>query len=290
MTFTVLSSTHADPPSCAPFNDPGCVFGENFENGTYSGWAKNGGDVTIVAGGLNGTGRKTRHFWPGADTGAWIDSGLYLPVTSGQTFWVEWWTQYDANYRWAVGDPAKQGVACANSSHKDFDFRDTSGSRIYLAPEDGTGADCRIANAGGSLGRPRIFLTPDPEPSPTAEGHYFFESPFRLQPGTTYHFILQITSGYKATPFGTSVGAFKMWANGQLIHDRTNVGTCMSTNGACTWNTVLLGGQQAGVGAGGNISYYDQVRVTRTNIAPTTGTAAGTQAAPPTSPSNITFR
>ena len=98
MTFTVLSSTHADPPSCAPFNDPGCVFGENFENGTYSGWAKNGGDVTIVAGGLNGTGRKTRHVWPAADTSAWIDSGFNLTATSGQTFWVEWWIQYDANY------------------------------------------------------------------------------------------------------------------------------------------------------------------------------------------------
>lgn len=321
----------AYPPTPCNFSPPdaGCVFFEHWDNGTFSGnfstvpnpinlpagwsWNGGGGPNNIVQPGLNGTAWKVHSTWPVADTGNWYDAGFNMPRASGEKFWVEWWTTYDINYRWAGGDAAKQcsnsppppgcssycdatpsclGSFHPNSSHKDFDFLGAEiPGRILFHVDEGTGAcsPCPATlpptvNVGGSLGAPEMYFFGDKEPCPpfpcnqpdgAGNTHHLHFPPnvtnpsFKLQPGQTYHFVLEVTNGYKPNwdSLGT-VGAFKLWINNVKYYDYTNVGTCANPTGTCTWNGVRVGGQQAGVGPGGNNAYYDQIRVTKTSLDP----------------------
>lgn len=267
--------------ACPSFpGDAGCVYEATFDSSTQ--WPPSGWSATptaaalgaIVSPGLNGSAHKTKLVIPSWDGSAWIDTNPgEIQLLNGQSFWIEFWIEWDSNYRWNPGCGAQCGIypncTCAlDYSFKTFELQvhgpdPLLAYRSIFIPEgnhDGQGLNAD----------PRwYFINMDPPTNPGTCGHFFFcgNAGNSLTTGV-HHFIVKITSGYKANPFDSSVGAFKMWDNGVLTHNFTNVGTCPATSGTCVYNVLRFGGQGEGVGAGGNIWYTDQVRITFTDISP----------------------
>ncbi|MGH7380638.1 MAG: hypothetical protein ACREKR_00210 [Candidatus Methylomirabilales bacterium] len=269
----VFSYSDAGPPSCAAFNDPGAVFCEDFEDGDLENWSLAPGMTeTMISVANLGSNRNVRLFAKG-ESYTLLGAGFVLRVKDGEKFWVEWWERYDTNFRWRFGS----GPDWANSSHKDLDLRNAQpNGRMLWAPEDG--------GDNGALGLPRLFFMAD------QEGTFYFEPGragnranvdpnWKLRPGTAYHFVLEITNAVAPR------GAFKFWANGELIMHFSGVQTCSDPAG-CEWEGLALGGPQSNTSSSGNYWWYDQIRITRTPIVPW----KSPDTTPPNSPTGLRLK
>src|SRR5262249_52699940 len=122
----VLVSPAAAAPSCAPFNDPGCLFGEDFSSygaGTVPGspWTYNGGGTapgtSVQAGparlqmGEGALSAPPRGCEGCPRFAAPISGGT---AALGSTYWVEFTVSYAPGFKWGCG---------TNCSNKVFDWR-----------------------------------------------------------------------------------------------------------------------------------------------------------------------
>jgi len=235
-------------PAAAICDDVNKKFCENFDDGDLAGWSFN--DPTKfsnVTPGLNGTSNKMRVLWPTTDSEVFGDNSFSSSFSNGQKFWWEWRIQFDSTYRFNPGG--------SNSEFKIIDIRGPGATdRILFAPQ---------GHASGMMGLPRWYFMNDPEGAPPEMGKFFFEpnqTTVELEPGGTYHCIIELTNG------NAENGAFRFWIGGTLVMSFTTV-TVGSANPQ-TWNTTFVGGPAAGVGVGGNIAFYDQIRITTTDISP----------------------
>ena len=265
--FLFFSHSEAGPPSCAAFNDPGAIFCEDFEDGDRDGW-KNSfgmkpGSVTMDSPGLNGTNHAVRFFAKGVSAQFWLDGSFNLTVKEGEKFWVEWVERYDDNFLWKWGREVDENgkLIWQNSNHKDFDLR----SKIHAGRTTVTVWD---GGGGGKLGRIEIALRPQltvPNPHNFRGGYLVGanDPSFRLQPGRTYHYFLEMTCGRFPK------GVLKLWANDELVMNYSGIQTAPpELGGNCVWVGLFLGGPQSNTAPDGNIWWYDQIRVTRTKIVP----------------------
>jgi hypothetical protein len=108
-------------------------------------------------------------------------------------------------------------------------------------------------------------------------------SSFRFAAGTEYHVITELRLATNST------GYLKTWVNGTLVINAPNIRTV----GGTSLNFLRIGGQYGNViGSGENNAWYDQIRITTTNLAPaanasTTPTGVG---AVPSNPSGVRFQ
>jgi hypothetical protein len=275
---------HAAPPSCAPFNDPGCLFGENFESGTTSGWAANDpSNFSNVTGGLAGTSRTAQLHYSGSDRGIWADTAAGGTLAVGQVVWFEFRVKWSPGWRWGAS------LTAPSATYKTFEF-DT--------------VPCLDKASGVSTGYGRLLLgvetnyisSKEGEPSwhvypnttcAGGTGQETFDtsstgSSFRFAAGTEYHVITELKFATNNT------GYLKTWVNGTLVINAPNIRTV----GGTSLSVVRIGGQFGNViGSGENNAWYDQVRITTTNLAPgansSTSTGVGVV---PSNPSGVRFQ
>jgi hypothetical protein len=277
--FAGVGRGHAAPPSCAPFNDAGCLFGEDWESGTTSGWAANApSSFSNVTGGLNGTSRAARLHYSGTDQGIWVDTGLGRTSADGDVFWVEFWVQWSPGFVWGLGG--------AEPNFKMFEWGASSScssayNRMLMTVHGDSASNYTrgipfwslLPNYSGCSG------TGQPEAWPVGTN-----SNFKVQGGTVYHVIMEFKSAYNRQ------GYIKVWFNGELVHSAGGITTCTQPGG-CSWSYIRIGGQYAGAGPSEDV-LYDQIRITRTNIAPGAGAAptASAGAGIPSTPPGLRFQ
>jgi hypothetical protein len=255
ISLTAASQTDADPPACAPFNDPGCFFGENWEKGTVNGWAVNAGTITNVTPGLNGTSHSVQLDFIGRDGGKYADTPVSHVSPSGEVVWIEFWVQFASNFQWAAGPAGVTGL-------KLFEFF------IKSPPPPCTGRillTIHAANGGTNvnLGHPQWSLYPDTSlcGGTSLDTDPVIDSSINFTPGNTYHVVTEL----KVAPCCT--GYIKTWINDQLALSRMDVQTAV--NPSLGWSYVRIGG--AFGDTGNSSAWYDQIRLTTTNIAPAAG-------------------
>jgi hypothetical protein len=242
----------ADPPSCAPFSDSGCFFGENWENGTVSGWAVNApSNFSNVSPGLNGTNRTAQLHYAGVDAGIWADTAVSHTGFDGEVVWIEFYVKWPTGFTWAAG-PA--GVAVM----KTFE--------VYINAPTGTSCSGRLllatrsANVASTMGQPGWALYPNDSQCGGA-GRIDDEAwgSINVTGGNTYHFVIELKTA------SGSNGYIKMWIDDQLSVNRTGIQT--ASNPALGWNYVRIGGQYGNPSPPKDV-LYDQIRITKTNLAP----------------------
>lgn len=267
-----LFSHVAAGPTCARFNDPGAVFCDDFENNNFDGWGVGSyGSITVQPPGLGDTNHAVRFFGSG---GVVASTGMDVFTPDGSTIWIEWQMLWEPGFAWAFGSDIANGWP-GNSSYKTFEIRASSGSsgcqnRLLLTVW-GRGEN------GYSSGYPFWSIYPNltcpgGNPGVQSETYANVDGGFSFQPGRPYRLLAEVTS---AT--GTN-GRVRFWVDGNLLFDLRNIQTC-GEPGGCRWDDIGLGGPQANAPASGQAWWYDQIRITRTALAP--------GAPPPPPPSTV---
>jgi hypothetical protein len=273
--------------TCASINDSKAMVCMDFENGTQG---QNGSllpldtaNAVISSPGLNGSQYRLHlhsdHISSscpeGEGTGVKVELATGFAVANGEVYFIEWTEYFDPDYRWRFGcDPARGWTG--NSNHKDIDLRfassDSGQNRILFAPADG--------GENGYYMYPLWAIYSSDAPVNYVQNQNLS---YRIKAGDMVHFVVEIKSASGLN------GHFKMWANNILIMDYQALQTCRSSTG-CSLNAVDFGGPQSNTGDTGNDWYYDDFRITRTNIAPAPSPTPTVDSTPPavtiTSPAN----
>src|SRR5262245_42544186 len=110
LLLALAETAVAAPPSCAPFSDSGCVFGETFDDGSSppSGWGVstqmlNVSGISTVAPGLNGSPRAVRIRYSGHDQDFLADStAINDSLSNGAVRWIEFSLKYGVGFEWGM--------------------------------------------------------------------------------------------------------------------------------------------------------------------------------------------
>jgi hypothetical protein len=251
LALTAVHRGGADPPSCAPFNDVGCFFGEDWENGTTSGWGVNNpANFTNMTPGLNGTSRTALLQYTGIDSGIWADTAVNHTSPDGEVVFLEFYVRWASGFKWAAGPAGVPGA-------KTFEF--------FINPPAGCEGRLLMTvradnSAQPQFGTPFWSLLTDTSCGGTGRWEAFPTSPFTVTSGITYRVIIAVKVANGPN------GYLKTWFNGTPVHDAQNIQTS-PTAGNKTWQYVRIGGAYADVGSPTS-ALYDQIRITTTNIAP----------------------
>jgi hypothetical protein len=301
LTSIYLTGVWADPPSCSPFGDAGCFFGENWENGIApcTAWAcssfLSNRNLVSVSPGLNGTNRAVRILY-GNDTsgssgsGGWADVGLGRSSANGDVFYVEWWTKFSPGFFFGPGGPNGDFP-----SFKHFEWQGgtntpgcenrilltlvgDSGSNYataypewYVAPNFGEVAACTTANrtSPGSQNLGGFVL-------PSGIG-----SNFKVQSNVLYHVVVEFKS------HNNQQGYIKTWFNDVLVLQATGMTTCANVGAGCNWSLIRFGGQ-FGKTVAGSYADWDHIRATTTNLSPNASNVIATPGpAAPAAPTGV---
>jgi hypothetical protein len=259
---TAVSRGEADPPSCAPFGDAGCFFGENWDNGGTSGWAANApANFSNTAPGFNGTSRAAKLHYAGTDNGIWADTSVRHTSQQGDVVYIEFYLKFSPGFIWGMG--------CCNDHFKTFEIQFDPSDRILLV----------IAGANPTATQGKLEWSIYPNTSSGGTGREVYDqsttgTSFVVVGGVEYRVVTAIKI---ARGLG---GYLKTWMNGQLVVDAQGVQTTRST-GPVTWNFVRIGGQYAAALSSAD-AWYDQIRITTTSLAP--------NSQPPAPPSTLQVR